>query len=142
MALRFEWLSFIYLQLKSNDKIVIFEQTIPMNFTVDPQGQIVVVRAEVAKLDASNAPELKAHFLQLHKVGANYILLDMSKTHYCDSSGLSAVLIGNRLCNESDGKLVLSGLQPSVHKLIEIAQLDKVLHIGHNTHAALDLLAK
>lgn len=113
-----------------------------MNFSVDPQGQIVIVRAEVAKLDASNAPELKAHFLQLHKIGTNYIVLDLSKTQYCDSSGLSAVLIGNRLCNENNGKLALAGLQPSVHKLIEIAQLDKVLTIGNNTNIALDLLAK
>ena len=59
-----------------------------MNFSVDPQGQIVVVSTEVEKLDASNAPELKAHFLQLNKVGTNYIVLDMSKTKYCDSSGL------------------------------------------------------
>lgn len=71
-----------------------------MNFSVDPQGQIVVVSTEVEKLDASNAPELKAHFLQLNKVGTNYIVLDMSKTKYCDSSGLSAVLIANRLCKE------------------------------------------
>ena len=56
-----------------------------MNFSVDPQGQIVVVSTEVEKLDASNAPELKAHFLQLNRVGTNYIVLDMSKTKYCDS---------------------------------------------------------
>jgi len=75
-----------------------------MNFSVDPQGQIVVVSTEVEKLDASNAPELKAHFLQLNKVGTNYIVLDMSKTKYCDSSGLSAVLIANRLCKDTNGK--------------------------------------
>jgi anti-anti-sigma factor len=113
-----------------------------MNFSVDPQGQIVVVQTKVEKLDASNAPELKAHFLQLNKVGSNYIVLDMSQTKYCDSSGLSAVLIANRLCKDTNGKFALTGLQPSVLKLIEIAQLDKVLTIGSTTEAALDLLAK
>ena len=113
-----------------------------MNFSVDPQGQIVVVSTEVEKLDASNAPELKAHFLQLNRVGTNYIVLDMSKTKYCDSSGLSAVLIANRLCKDTNGKFALAGLQPSVLKLIEIAQLDKVLTIGNSKNAGLDLLAK
>ena len=113
-----------------------------MNFSVHPQGQIVVVSTEVEKLDASNAPELKAHFLQLNKVGTNYIVLDMSKTKYCDSSGLSAVLIANRLCKDTNGKFALSGLQPNVLKLIEIAQLDKVLTIGNSTDAALDLIAR
>ena len=113
-----------------------------MNFSVDPQGQIVVLSTEVEKLDASNAPELKAHFLQLNRVGTNYIVLDMSKTKYCDSSGLSAVLIANRLCKDTNGKFALAGLQTSVLKLIEIAQLDKVLTIGNSKNAALDLLAK
>lgn len=113
-----------------------------MNFSIDPHGQIVVVRTEVEKLDASNAPELKAHFLQLNKVGSNYIVLDLTQTKYCDSSGLSAVLIANRLCKDTNGKFALTGLQPSVQKLIEIAQLDKVLTIGASTEAALDLLAK
>ncbi len=113
-----------------------------MNFSIDPQGQFVVVRTIVEKLDASNAPELKAHFLQLNKVGSNYIVLDLSKTKYCDSSGLSAVLIANRLCKDTNGKFALTGLQPNVMKLIEIAQLDKVLMIGNTTDAALDLLAR
>lgn len=113
-----------------------------MNFSIDPQGHFIIVSTEVEKLDASNAPELKAHFLQLNKVGSNYIILDMSKTKYCDSSGLSAVLIANRLCKDTNGKFALSGLQPTVLKLIEIAQLDKVLTIGSTTDAALDLIAK
>jgi anti-anti-sigma factor len=113
-----------------------------MNFTVDPQGEIVIVTCEVEKLDANNAPELKAHFLQLNKVGTNFIVLDLSKTKYCDSSGLSAVLIANRLCKDTNGGFALTGLQPSVRKLVEIAQLDKVLTIGHSKNDALDLLAK
>ena len=137
-----EWLLFICSPRKSKDNFAIFEQTTAMNFSVDPQGQIVVVSTEVEKLDASNAPELKAHFLQLNKVGTNYIVLDMSKTKYCDSSGLSAVLIANRLCKDTNGKFALTGLQPSVLKLIEIAQLDKVLTIGNSKDAALDLLAQ
>jgi anti-anti-sigma regulatory factor len=33
------------------------------------------------------------------------------------------------MCNEMKGKFVLCGLMPNVQKLIEIAQLDKVLTI-------------
>ena len=98
-----------------------------MNFSVDPQGKIVVVSTNVEKLDASNAPELKSHFLQLNKIGSNFILLDLSKTKYCDSSGLSAVLIANRLCKDTNGKFVICGLQSNVQKMIEIAQLDRCL---------------
>jgi anti-anti-sigma regulatory factor len=51
-------------------------------------------------------------------------------------------LIANRLCKDTNGGFALTGLQPSVRKLVEIAQLDKVLMIGHSKNDALDLLAK
>ena len=111
-----------------------------MNFTVDPQGKIVVVTTNVEKLDASNAPELKSHFLQLNKIGSNFILLNLSNTKYCDSSGLSAVLIANRLCKDTNGKFALCGLQSNVQKMVEIAQLDKVLSISDSIEKGIDSL--
>jgi anti-anti-sigma factor len=113
---------------------------IVMNFSVEPQGNIVVVTANVEKLDASNAPELKSHFLQLNKIGSNFILLNLSQTKYCDSSGLSAVLIANRLCKDTNGKFALCGLQSSVQKMVEIAQLDKVLLITESVEKGIDAL--
>ena len=111
-----------------------------MNFSLDPQGKIVVVTTNVEKLDASNAPELKSHFLQLNKVGSNFILLNLSNTKYCDSSGLSAVLIANRLCKDTNGKFALCGLQSNVQKMVEIAQLDKVLSISDSIEKGIDSL--
>ncbi|MDP4636472.1 MAG: STAS domain-containing protein [Crocinitomicaceae bacterium] len=111
-----------------------------MNFSLDPQGKIVVVTTNVEKLDASNAPELKSHFLQLNKIGSNFILLNLSNTKYCDSSGLSAVLIANRLCKDTNGKFALCGLQSNVQKMVEIAQLDKVLSISDSIEKGIDSL--
>jgi len=100
-----------------------------MNFDYQEQEKYTVVNSNVEKLDASNASELKAVFLLLNKNGISSFVLDMSKTKYCDSSGLSAILIGNRMCKDSGGVFVLSGLQPNVRKLIEISQLHNVLKI-------------
>lgn len=111
-----------------------------MNFSVNPQGKIVIVTAHVEKLDASNAPELKSHFLQLNHLGSNFILLDLSNTKYCDSSGLSAVLIANRLCKDTNGGFAMCGLQANVQKMIEIAQLDKVLVISDSVENGIDVL--
>jgi anti-anti-sigma factor len=61
----------------------------------------------------------------------------MSNTKYCDSSGLSALLLANRLCKDTNGKFVLCGLQDNVAKLISIAQLDKVLLIAKTKEDAL-----
>ena len=49
--------------------------------------------------------------------------MDLSKTKYCDSTGLSAILVANRLCKDTNGSFALCGLQPSVRKMIEIARI-------------------
>lgn len=100
-----------------------------MNFEVTQETQYVVVKTGVEKLDATNSPDLKAEFIVLNKDGVNNIILDLSRTRYCDSSGLSSILTANRLCKDTNGVFVLCGLQESVAKMIKIAQLDKVLNI-------------
>ena len=109
-----------------------------MNFPSQTHGQSVLVESNVEKLDSTNAPELKSVFTFINKNGVNKIIFDLSQTKYCDSSGLSAILVANRLCKDTNGEFVLSGLQSSVRKMIEIAQLDKVLAIVENKEAALN----
>ncbi len=108
-----------------------------MNFSTEQKGKTTIVASNVEKLDASNAPELKSHFLLLNKTGINCIILDLSGTKYCDSSGLSAILVGNRLCKDTNGAFVICGLQENVKKMIEIAQLDRVLQICNSAEEAL-----
>jgi anti-anti-sigma factor len=111
-----------------------------MNFETTQTNNGAVVNSKVEKLDASNASELKSELVLLNKNGINNIVIDLSKTRYCDSSGLSAVLTANRLCKDTNGHFVLCGLQDSVRKLIEIAQLDKVLTITENQEQALEAI--
>lgn len=99
-----------------------------------------VIKSNVEKLNAANSLELKSELIILNKNGVNNIVLDLSKTKYCDSSGLSSVLIGNRLCKDTNGKFVLCGLHPSVFKMIQISQLDKVLIIVENEEEALKVI--
>ena len=100
-----------------------------MDFTVDQENGTALVQVNVVKLNAGNASGLKAELVLLNKNGVNNIVIDMSKAKYCDSSGLSAILVANR-GEIANGKFVLCGLQENVQKLIEIAQLDKVLTLA------------
>ena len=111
-----------------------------MNFSNEQIGNIIIVQSHVDKLDAGNAPELKSHFVVINKSGKNQIVLDLSKTKYCDSTGLSAILVANRLCKDTNGSFALCGLQPSVRKMIEIAQLDKVFTICDAKEEAISTL--
>lgn len=81
------------------------------------------------KLNALIAPELKTRLVLANKEGEKNLIVNLTKSRYCDSSGLSAILVGNRLCKEANGRFAITGLQPTVKKVISIAQLDKVLNI-------------
>lgn len=113
-----------------------------MNFKITQEEKHTVIASQVEKLDATNAPELKSELVLLSKNGINTIVLDLGKTRYCDSSGLSAILTANRLCKDTNGQFILTGLQENVLKMISIAQLDKVLSIASSTNDAVELMSK
>ena len=100
-----------------------------MTFTVDKKENVTIIRTNVEKLDSQVAPTLKSELVVLNANGVKNIIIDLTDTRYCDSSGLSAILIGNRLCKNANGKLIITGLQEPVRKLITISQLDTVLSI-------------
>ena len=90
---------------------------------------VLTVEPENQKLDSMLAPSMKSHLVQLSHEGFKSIIVDLSGVRYCDSSGLSAILVGNRLCRDLGGSFVLCGLQPMVTKLITISQLNTILSI-------------
>jgi anti-sigma B factor antagonist len=111
-----------------------------MNFSTEKTEHYTILKVTADKLDSIVAPDLKSELLLLNKDGVQNIILDLTETRYCDSSGLSSVLVGNRLCKNGNGMLILAGLQPGVKKLITISQLDPVLTIVPTVSEAIDYL--
>ena len=112
-----------------------------MNFEIDKKDNYAVVKVKVEKLDSQISPSLKSELVVLNADEFKNIIIDLEETRYCDSSGLSAILVANRLCKNSGGSFVLCGLQRSVSKLISISQLDTILNITPTLEEATDLLA-
>ena len=107
-----------------------------MNFKVLNKTNYSIISSAVEKLNLSNASELKSLILAVNKANINNLIIDLANTSYCDSSGLSALLSANRLCKNSNGQFILTTLQPNVKKMIEIAQLHRVLSITENLEEA------
>jgi anti-sigma B factor antagonist len=109
-----------------------------MKYSVDKQEKYCVVALHEEKLDTTLAPKLKSELITLHAKGVKNIILDMSEVKYTDSSGLSALLVGNRIMQEEGGTFILSNLTEHVTKLIKISQLDNVLNILPTKEEAID----
>jgi len=103
-----------------------------MSFKTEHKENYTLIKFSTDKLDAVVAPDLKSELVIISKNGAKHIIVDMESVKYCDSSGLSALLIGHRVCKESKGAFVLCSLQLAVEKLVTISQLDSILNIKKN----------
>ena len=109
-----------------------------MKFSVDKQEKYSLISLNEEKLDSSISPLLKSEFITMNAEGFRNIILDLSKTVICDSSGLSAILVANRLCSGDEGIFILTGLTEHVSKLVKISQLDSVLTILPKIAEAID----
>ena len=110
------------------------------NFTINKKDKYTLLTIHAEKLDSRVAPSLKSELVMINAGGEKNLIIDLRECRYCDSSGLSAILIGNRLCKNVKGTFVLTGLQDSVSKLISISQLDSVLQITPTLDEAVQLL--
>ncbi|RAU82590.1 STAS domain-containing protein [Pontibacter arcticus] len=109
-----------------------------MKYTIDKKENYTIITIDEKKLDTSIAPDLKSEFVKLNAEGITNLILDLNNVKYTDSSGLSSILIANRLCNSSGGLLILTGLQDHVMKLITISKLESVLNILPSVEEAID----
>jgi len=113
-----------------------------MDFKIEKLDTYTQIQVMIDKLDTHIAPSLKSELVLIAGNGEKNIILDLSNCRYCDSSGLSAILVANRLCKNANGTFVLSGLQTAVERLITISQLDTVLNITANIDEAAEIINK
>ena len=109
-----------------------------MKYTIDKHEQFTLINLHEEKLDSTLAPQLKSDFVSLHTEGTKNVILDLKEVKYIDSSGLSALLVGNRITNDGGGILVITSISDHVIKLIKISQLDTILNILPTVEEARD----
>ena len=111
-----------------------------MDFEITKIADYTLIKVLNDRLDSNNAPDLKSELVVISTTGEKNIVLDVSNCEYCDSSGLSAILVANRLCEDAIGTFILTGLQPDVEQIIRISMLHTVLIITRTVDEAVNLL--
>lgn len=109
-----------------------------MKYTIDKKEQYSILKLDEEKIDSLLSPAIKSELVTIKAEGYNNIILDLSGVKYVDSSGLSALLVGNRIFSEDGGIFVLTGLTDHVMKLIKISQLHNVLNILPTVQEGID----
>ena len=100
-----------------------------MKFDVEKDGPTITLRLRERKLDSTIASELKGEFLILCKPKVDTLIVDLHDVEFCDSSGLSALLIADRKMREHGGSVKLLNVHKKVSSLIHISMLARVFNM-------------
>jgi len=111
-----------------------------MKFSIDKHEKYILIKLNESKLNSLITPQLKSELILTNTEGQRNIILDLSQVKFADSSGLSSLLVGHRLCKNAEGSFILTGLNDAVNRLITISQLDNVLTVVPTTKEAIDLI--
>lgn len=109
-----------------------------MKFTSKKEEKYAVLNLHEEKLTSTIAPALKTELVKLNAEGSVNIILNLAEVKYADSSGLSSILVGDRICREEGGIFILSNCNDHVLKLLKISQLDTILNIIPSLEEAID----
>ncbi|SKB34533.1 STAS domain-containing protein [Daejeonella lutea] len=111
-----------------------------MKFTVDKHEKYVLIKLNENKLNSLISPQLKSELILTNTEGQRNIILDLSNVKYSDSSGLSSLLVGHRICKNAEGTFILTGINDNIARLITISQLENILTIVATVDEAIDLI--
>ncbi len=107
------------------------------NYEIKRSGDITIFRLNEKRFDAAIAGFVKGEFtILLHTEDVRKLIIDLSEVDYCDSSGLSAILLAFRILQSNEGFIRLASPTKNVKTLIEISQLDRVLTIFNTVNEA------
>jgi anti-sigma B factor antagonist len=108
-----------------------------MNFETKNIKDIIIFKLNEKRLDTNISGLVKGELTLLLKVGGtNKLIVDLSEVETCDSSGLSAILVANRIIHSIGGKIRLAAPSDKVYSLIKITQLDRVLTVCETVNEA------
>lgn len=105
-----------------------------MKFVTKKNATATILKLQDKKLDASIASELKGEILVLCK--AKKLIIDLTAVEFCDSSGLSALLLAERKMRETGGEVSLVGVQKKVLSLMKISHLDQTFRMADSVAKA------
>lgn len=85
-----------------------------------------VIRPE-GRLNLLTAPTFRTVVADVVAAGRPHIVVDLSATHFLDSSGLGALIAGLKTARQAGGDLRVAALTPQVKMVLELTNLSRIL---------------
>ncbi|UXX97496.1 STAS domain-containing protein [Streptomyces sp. AD2-2] len=90
----------------------------------------------VGELDYDTASELRELLTSLTLQPGRQLVLNLSGLEFCDSSGLTALIIAHNLTQAAGADLVLTAIPAHTQRMLRTVGLDQIFVIRSDTDAA------
>jgi anti-sigma B factor antagonist len=97
-----------------------------LGFPVEVIGGVPVVAAP-EDIDITNADALRTALLEAASLGPGTFVVDMSRTQFCDTAGLHALVAAHKRARAGGGQLLLVTRGAAVDRILSITGLDRVI---------------
>jgi anti-anti-sigma factor len=87
----------------------------------------VPVVATPEEIDITNADQLRTALAEAARHGQGKFVVDMTKTRFCDTAGLHALVAAHKQTRTEDGQVVLVIPDSGVLRIFAITGLDSVI---------------
>jgi anti-anti-sigma factor len=64
------------------------------------------------------------------------LLINLARTEFVDSAGISWLLICHKRCREAGGTMVIHSITPMVRQVLGVLRLDQVFHLADDASGA------
>jgi anti-anti-sigma factor len=99
-----------------------------MEISFNDLGEHKVIKVN-GEVDLYNVSELKKALFNITNSECASIIIDMSNINYMDSSGIGALVAGQKKMRAKNGKFALMSIHEDVLNILKLATLDKFFKI-------------
>ena len=96
------------------------------SFPVEMAGGVAVVAAP-EEIDITNAAGMRAALLQAAAYGNGTLVVDMSRTQFCDSAGLNVLVRAHKRAQADGGELLLVICGAAVLRIFAVTGIDHLI---------------
>jgi anti-sigma B factor antagonist len=97
-----------------------------VSFPVEMAGGVPVVTAP-EEMDITNAAGLRAALRQAAAYGNRTLVVDMSRTQFCDSAGLSVLVRAHKRAQADGGELLLVICGAAVLRIFAVTGIERLI---------------
>ncbi|BCW99454.1 MAG: STAS domain-containing protein [Armatimonadota bacterium] len=95
----------------------------------EKRGDNIAVVSLSGEVDVYSSPRVRSAMLEQLDGGSKYLVMDLSKVDYLDSSGLGILVAGLKRSRENGGEVFLVNPKPRIQHVLEVTGLHNVFTI-------------